>query len=213
MHQPLEICHLGRRPYDQVHDLQQRCLQARIDEAIGDTLLLVEHDPIVTLGRGTEEHAVDGVSVPTRTIERGGEATYHGPGQLVAYPIMLLEDGKRDLHEYMRKLEQVVINLLDTYGIQGRREEGKTGVWIGDKKIASVGVAIRRWVTWHGIALNVSTDLEAFREFKPCGLDSSVMTRLQDHTQEDVDLAKVADNFVTRFTGQFGYLKVVELRS
>ncbi|MBL4770051.1 MAG: lipoyl(octanoyl) transferase LipB [Planctomycetes bacterium] len=213
MNQPLEICHLGRRSYEEVHDLQQRCLKARIEGTIGDTLLLVEHDPIVTLGRGTEDNAADGVTVPVLEVERGGEATYHGPGQLVAYPILFLEEGNRDLHKYLRKLEQVVLNLLKSYGVEGRRVEGKTGVWIGDQKVASIGVAVRRWVTWHGIALNVTTDLDAFRGFKPCGLESGVMTRLADHTQKQVDLSGVMDDFVTRFVGQFGYLKVVELRS
>ncbi len=213
MQQTLEISHLGRRSYDEVHDLQQRCLKARIDGTIGDTLLLVEHNPIVTLGRGTEDHATEGVSVPTKESERGGEATYHGPGQLVAYPILLLEEGNRDLHGYLRKLEQVVINLMEVYGVQGRREEGKTGVWIGEKKVASIGVAVRRWVTWHGVALNVSTDLNAFQEFRPCGLESNVMTRLGDHTDESLDLEHVANEFVTRFVGQFGYSKVIELRS
>ncbi len=213
MSQPLEICHLGRRPYEDVHDLQQRCLKARIEGTIGDTLLLVEHDPIVTTGRATEPNAADGVDVPVLEVERGGEATYHGPGQLVAYPIMLLEEGNRDLHKYLRTLEQVVINLLASYGVQGRREEGKTGVWIGEQKIASIGVAVRRWVTWHGISLNVNTDLNAFQSFKPCGLEPNVMTRLADHVDAEFDLDKVAMDFVTRFVGQFGYLKVVELRS
>jgi lipoate-protein ligase B len=213
MKQPLEVCHLGRRPYGEVHDLQQRCLKARIDGIIGDSLLLVEHDPIVTLGRGTEPHAADNVTVPVQAVERGGEATYHGPGQLVAYPIILLEEGNRDLHQYLRTLEKVVMNLLAGYGVQGRREEGKTGVWIEDLKVASIGVAVRRWVTWHGIALNVTTDLEAFKEFRPCGLESSIMTRLADHTDREVSMAKVTDDFITRFAGEFGYLKVVELRS
>ena len=153
------------------------------------------------------------MDVPVLEVERGGEATYHGPGQLVAYPIMLLEEGDRDLHKYLRRLEQVVINLLSSYGVEGRREEGKTGVWIGDKKVASIGVAVRRWVTWHGIALNVTTDLDAFKSFKPCGLEPNVMTRLADHTDRAVSPESVAVDFVTRFVGQFGYLKVVELRS
>ncbi|MDF1839136.1 MAG: lipoyl(octanoyl) transferase LipB [Planctomycetota bacterium] len=213
MNQPLEICHLGRRPYDEVHDLQQRCLKARIEGRIGDTLLLVEHDPIVTMGRKSDPDAADGVAVPVLAVERGGEATYHGPGQLVAYPIMLLEEGERDLHKYLRSLEQVVMNVLASHGIQGRREEGKTGVWIADQKVASIGVAVRRWVTWHGIALNVNTDLGAFHTFRPCGLEPNVMTRMADHLEREVNLEQVAVDFVTRFVGQFGYFKVVELRS
>ena len=116
-------------------------------------------------------------------IGRGGEATYHGPGQVVAYSIIELPESRRDLHRYLRDLEQVVIDALRSLGIEGRREPGKTGVWIGARKVSSIGVAVRRWVTWHGLGLNVTTDLDAFRSFAPCGLDASVMTRVADHLE------------------------------
>ena len=118
------------------------------------------------------------VPFPVVTIGRGGEATYHGPGQLVAYPILALPEGRRDLHRYLRDLEGAVIDAIGALGAEGRREEGKTGVWVGDRKICSIGVAVRRWVTWHGLALNVTTDLEAFQSFSPCGLSPEVMTNL-----------------------------------
>jgi lipoate-protein ligase B len=177
----LEVMRLGRKPYDEIHQLQQELVAKRIAGEIPDTLVLVEHDPVVTRGRKSPDGDAAGVDVPVFEVERGGEATYHGPGQVVAYPILALPEGRRDLHAYLRDLEEVVIRVLAELEIEGRREDGKTGVWIGDRKVASIGVAVRRWVTWHGLALNVHTDLEAFRSFNPCGLNPEVMTRVADH--------------------------------
>ena len=137
---------------------------------------------MITRGRRSAEGDVSQVPFPVVSIERGGEATYHGPGQLVAYPILYLPQGRRDLHRYLRDLEEVVIETLRGIGVEGRREEGLTGVWIGEKKVCSIGVAVRRWVTWHGLALNVTTDMGAFRGFAPCGLTADVMTRVQDES-------------------------------
>ncbi len=178
---PLEIIDLGRRSYEDVYQLQQERLAARIQGDVGDAVLLVEHDPVVTRGRRSAEGDVADVPFPVVSIERGGEATYHGPGQIVAYPIVYLPEGRRDLHRYLRDLEQAVIDALAALSVEARREDGLTGVWIADKKACSIGVAVRRWVTWHGLALNVTTDMEAFRSFAPCGLSADVMTRVQDH--------------------------------
>ncbi|MEE2940017.1 MAG: lipoyl(octanoyl) transferase LipB [Planctomycetota bacterium] len=180
---PLEVIDLGRRAYVEAYDLQEERLAARIRGEVPDGLLLVEHDPVVTRGRRSREGDTAGVPFPVVDIGRGGEATYHGPGQLVAYSIIELPEARRDLHRYLRDLEQVVIDALRSLGIEGRREPGKTGVWIGARKVCSIGVAVRRWVTWHGLALNVTTDLDAFRSFAPCGLDASVMTRVADHIE------------------------------
>ncbi|QDV06078.1 Octanoyltransferase [Planctomycetes bacterium Poly30] len=178
---PLEILDLGRRSYEDVYRLQGERLAARIRGAVPDGVFLVEHDPVVTRGRRSAEGDAAAVPFPVVTIERGGEATFHGPGQIVAYPILLLPEGRRDLHRYLRDLEDVVIQALAALGIEGRREKGLTGVWIGDKKVCSIGVAVRRWVTWHGLALNVTTDMDSFRSFAPCGLSADVMTRVMDH--------------------------------
>lgn len=178
---PLEVIDLGRRSYEDAYALQQARLEARIRGEVPDALFLVEHDAVVTRGRRSAVGDTDDVPFPVVTIERGGEATYHGPGQLVAYPVIELPEGRRDLHRYLRDLEQVVIDALETLGIAARREEGLTGVWIGGSKVCSIGVAVRRWVTWHGLAVNVTTDLEAFRSFEPCGLRPDVMTRVVDH--------------------------------
>lgn len=179
----LEVMRLGRSPYDDVHRLQEELLEKRIRGEIHDTLILTEHPPVITLGRGSDVSAVGNVDVPVVAVERGGEATYHGPGQLVAYPIYRLPDGRRDVHRYLRDLEEVVIRVLSEVEIEGSRREGLTGVWIGEKKVCSIGVAVRRWVTWHGLALNVHTDLSAFRRFRPCGLDPAIMTRVRDHAE------------------------------
>jgi lipoyl(octanoyl) transferase len=177
----LDVRRLGRMDYASAHSAQEEVLAQRIADEVPDTLLLVEHDPIITLGRGTPSEDLPQANVPVIEVERGGEATYHGPGQVVAYPILALPEDRRDLHRYLRDLEQVVIGVLAELDIEGRREEGLTGVWVGDLKIASIGVAVRRWVTWHGLALNVHTDLGAFGGFSPCGLDPKVMTRMADH--------------------------------
>ena len=166
----LEVMRLGRRGYEETHALQQELVEKRLKGEITDTLILVEHDPVVTVGRGADRAAAEAAGLPVFEVERGGEATYHGPGQVVAYPILALPEGRRDLHRYMRDLEEVVIRVLDELDLAGRREEGKTGVWIAERKVASIGVAVRRWVTWHGLALNHETDLSHFGGIVPCGL-------------------------------------------
>jgi len=176
----LEVIDLGRMPYADALALQEERLVRRIAGEVPDALLLVEHDPVVTRGRRSPEGDTADVPFPVVTIGRGGEATYHGPGQLVAYPILELPEGRRDLHRYLRDLEGAVIDAIGALGADGRREEGKTGVWVGDRKICSIGVAVRRWVTWHGLALNVTTDLGAFGSFSPCGLSPEVMTNLHE---------------------------------
>jgi len=177
----LEVRRLGRTRFEDAHALQRELVDARADGRVGDLVLLTEHEPVVTLGRGTPAGDVPAGGLPVVTVERGGEATYHGPGQLVAYPIFLLSGTRRDLHRYLRDLEEVVIGVLSEFDLAGERRPGLTGVWLAGKKICSIGVSIRRWVTFHGLALNLRTDLSAFRSFRPCGLDPDVMTRLADH--------------------------------
>jgi lipoyl(octanoyl) transferase len=182
----LEVRRLGRTRYEDAHALQQELVAERLAGRVGDVLLLTEHEPVITHGRGTpaeELRALAGLEVPVIEVERGGEATYHGPGQLVAYPLLLLEESRRDLHRYLRELEEVVIGVLAELDLSGTRRPGLTGVWIGERKVCSIGVAVRRWVTWHGLALNLHTDLSPFRRFHPCGLAADVMTRVADHVE------------------------------
>ena len=204
----LEVRRLGRTLYADAHALQQELVTQRVDDAVGDLLLLTEHEPVITVGRGTPEEekrllADSGIAVVE--VERGGEATYHGPGQLVAYPIVQLSEQRRDLHRYLRDLEEVVIRVLAEFGVEGRRESGLSGVWIGVRKVCSVGVAVRRWVAWHGFALNVHTDLAAFGEFQPCGLDPNVMTRLADHAEVPPGNLLCEVLAVKHFCAVFGY--------
>jgi lipoyl(octanoyl) transferase len=203
----LDVRRLGRTAYADAHARQQELVAERIAGRVGDVLLLTEHEPVITVGRGTsaeEQRVLAATGIPVVEVERGGEATYHGPGQLVAYPILELPEGRRDLHRYLRDLEQVGIDALAAFGVPGQRRAGYTGVWIGEHKVASIGVAVRRWVTWHGLALNVTTDLAAFRTFQPCGLDAALMTRLADHAA-GVDVEVVGEALVAAFCGQFGY--------
>lgn len=208
----LEIRRLGRTRYEDAHRLQQELLVERIEGRVGDLLLFTEHEPVVTLGRGSPVGDAAGVALPIVHVERGGEATWHGPGQIVGYPIVSLPEERRDLHRYLRDLEQVVIDTLATYAVVGRREEGLTGVWIGARKVASIGVAVRRWVAWHGFALNVTNDESSFRGFQPCGLDPGVMTRLADHVPEAPSIAAVEDRLALNFERVFGYVEVVDAR-
>ena len=177
----LDVRRLGRTNYADCLELQRELAAKRADGEIGDVLILTEHDPVVTVGRGAKAAELGELSVPIVEIERGGEATYHGPGQLVAYPILALDGDRRDLHRYMRDLEEVVIGVLGEFGLEGERREGMTGVWVAGGKICSIGVAVRRWISFHGLAVNLHTDLAAFQTFRPCGLDPGVMTRLADH--------------------------------
>jgi len=187
---------LGRRSYASVLALQHERVAARQRGEIDDRLLLVEHDDVVTLGRRRDaQKNVLTHDFPVVEIERGGDATYHGPGQLVAYPILLLEDDERDLHAYLRQLEQAAIDLLAGYGLDAGRNPGWTGAWIGDRKIMSIGIAVRRWVTFHGVALNVSTDLSKFGAINPCGLDAQVMTSMERELGRVVTLDEVKPRF------------------
>jgi lipoate-protein ligase B len=175
---------LGRRSYGEVLDLQRSLCRSRLTgELTDDVLLLVEHDPVVTLGRGTRAHSLPlsptelvrrGVEV--FEVERGGDVTYHGPGQLVGYPILDLRQHRQDLHWYLRRLEQSLIGGLDGLGIAAGTNPGLTGVWTNGRKIASIGIHVKQWVTFHGFALNVTTDLDYFDLIVPCGIRDVIMT-------------------------------------
>ena len=188
MSQPrLLIAELGRRPYGEVLELQRRLCRARqAGETTEDLLLFVEHDPVVTLGRGTKETSLplapEGIrqrGVEVFEVERGGDVTYHGPGQLVGYPILDLSHHKQDLHWYLRAVEEALIDALETLGIPAEPQPGLTGVWTRGRKIASIGIHVKQWVTFHGFALNVSTDLDYFDLIVPCGIQGVTMTSIQ----------------------------------
>jgi lipoate-protein ligase B len=177
----LHVHDLGLRPFGEVYALQKQLVEQRLRGEAPDTLLLVEHPHALTVGRSgrTRRHVLHPQGLELFELERGGDVTYHGPGQLVAYPVIALGEGERDLHRYLRRLEEAVIRAVAPFGVEAGRRDGWTGVWVGEThKIASVGVAVRRWVTYHGVALNVATDLSYFRRINPCGLEASVMASL-----------------------------------
>ena len=179
----IQLVDFGLSDYEVVYAQQQAWLADRIAGRTNDVLLLGEHLEVITCGRRTQKEHLLAPDCPVIEIERGGNVTWHGPGQLVAYPIRALPPGERDLHRYLRQLESVVIKTLDAFGLKGFRREGMTGVWIQQEempyKIASIGVAVRKWVTWHGVSLNVTNDLERLKQINPCGMDPSVMTSMQ----------------------------------
>ena len=180
----LEVIQAGVVPYAEALAWQRELAQARIERRIPhDVLLLLEHPPVLTLGRNSKDtHVLRSAGVDVFEVERGGDVTFHGPGQLVGYPIIDLTGYKQDLHWYLRTLEQVLIGALATLGIPAERNPGYTGVWTsrnGIRKIASIGVHVKQWVTWHGFALNVATDLAEFQRIVPCGIPGVEMTSVE----------------------------------
>lgn len=180
---PLEVRDLGRIRYGEALDLQRELITARQQGCGNDTLLLLEHPHVVTMGRnGKSQHVLASAEILARTgieyyeTDRGGDVTYHGPGQLVGYPILDLREWRRDVHAYFSGVEQALIDALAIFGIEARRggERGYEGVWVGAAKIAAIGIHISRWVTSHGFALNIDTDLSYFRYIVPCGLTKPV---------------------------------------
>jgi lipoate-protein ligase B len=191
---PTQLLDLGTREYGEVWALQRELVGKRQRDEIPDTLVLVEHPHVITLGRGTHrENVLAPGDTPIFEIERGGDVTYHGPGQLVGYPIFLLRQPERDLHVYLRNLEEALIRTVGRFGIAGERKEGWTGVWTagGARKLASIGVAVKRWVTLHGFALNVSTDLARFAAINPCGLEATTMASMSSVLDREIAFDEV----------------------
>jgi lipoyl(octanoyl) transferase len=201
-----------RIPYADALDLQRAIAKARIDGRIAeDVLLLVEHPPVVTSGRTAKAAHLTAPAellaargVERFEVERGGDVTFHGPGQLVGYPIIDLKRHKRDLHWYLRQVEEALMRILDEYDVPGERSTGYTGVWTRGRKIASIGVHARDWVTWHGFALNVTTDLSYFDLIVPCGIQDVVMTSIARETERSVSLSDVALSAERAFGEVFG---------
>ena len=209
---------LGRMPYAEALELQRHVARERITGALPqDVLLLVEHPPVVTLGRASKEKNLiaspaflESKGVELFEVERGGDVTFHGLGQLVGYPIIDLKRHRQDLHWYLRKIEESLINALADYDIPAERNPSFTGVWTRGKKIASIGVHARDWVTWHGFALNVSTDLSYFDLIVPCGISGVVMTSIaRELGLENVSAQDVRDRVSAKFADAFDLTVVV----
>ncbi len=196
---------LQTRDYKETWELQHRLVELRARAAIPDVLLLVEHPHVITMGKSAKPDNILSKKFPIYEVERGGDVTYHGYGQLVGYPIMDLTQRDNDIKRLVRGLEAVLIETLDHFGIAAERIEGRTGVWIigQQKKIASIGVAVRSWVTFHGFALNVSTDLSCFSMINPCGYDSGVMTSMTEQLGKQVSIAEVKGPLTSAFKHVF----------
>jgi lipoyl(octanoyl) transferase len=192
----IEVQWLGRLEYEEALSLQNRLVGEYLAGTGAEKLLLLEHDPVYTIGRTRDQSSLrspQALPHPVFEINRGGQATWHGPGQLVAYPLLDLERHGRDLHRYMRFLEEVVILTCSELGVESHRRPGLTGVWVGLRKIASIGVGVRRWVTMHGLALNVmQSSLESFRHITPCGIAGVEMTCIETESGRTVDVENTA---------------------
>lgn len=201
----LEIIDLGLCDYEKAYEIQLEAVAKKKEEpTLSDKLFLVEHPRVFTFGRKTPE----GIQKPEPyfVVERGGEATYHCPGQLVAYPILALKDSERDLGVFLRKLEEVIIKTLARWDLKADRKEGATGVWVRNqtKKIASMGIAFKHWVSLHGIALNVDNDLKGFYEISPCGFSPEVMTAMKEELGARCPaMSEVKQDFTKQFLRVF----------
>ena len=192
----LHVRWLGRTEFAYALALQEElAAKKREDASLEDQLLLLEHEPVYTIGRTPDRSSLLGsthLPHPVFSINRGGQATYHGPGQLMGYPIIDLRQCGQDLHKYLRWLEQLLIDLLARYDIAAQRRESLTGVWVENRKIASIGVGVRHWITMHGFALNVCGDLSPFDHIVPCGINNVAMTSMEKETKKSFTVASVA---------------------
>ena len=224
------VTNIGRTRYAEAWELQRRLCELRHFGMIGDVMLLTEHEPVYTLGKGADanhllasddELKIGGTEV--FHIDRGGDVTYHGPGQIVGYPILDLSQYKADIHWYLRSLEEMIILALEEYDIDAGREEGMTGVWVKGEKIAAIGVKVSRWITMHGFALNVNTDLKGFERIIPCGIFHKGVTSMEKILGERIPTESVHETLRQSFGVVFGrsttavpyseFMKIVEERS
>ena len=209
----LQVRWLARMEFADALALQEEiAAKKREDRSLGDELLLLEHEAVYTIGRTPDKSSLLGsahLPHPLFAINRGGHATYHGPGQLMGYPIIDLRRCGQDLHRYLRWLEQLLIELLVDYGITASRRESLTGVWIGQRKIASIGVGVRHWITMHGFALNVCGDLSPFTYIVPCGINNVAMTSMEKETGTAFSVARVATSTERLALNQIGDLRVI----
>ncbi len=219
----LRVRWLGRMEFQRALALQEEIvLKKREDPSVEDQLLLLEHEPVYTIGRTPDRSSLSATGrirrgevdaahlpYPLFVINRGGQATYHGPGQLMGYPIIDLRRCGQDLHKYLRWVEQSLMDLLAKYGIAAARRESLTGVWVGDRKIASIGVGVRHWITMHGFALNVCGDLSPFNHIVPCGINNVAMTSIEKETDTPVSVSCIAASLERLAPNQISDLRVI----
>ena len=208
----IEIRRLGLVPYGEALKLQRELVEERRAARIPDLLVLLQHPPVITLGVKGDGGRSNVLATPERLAElgvevsetgRGGDVTYHGPGQIVGYPILDLQPDRRDVHRYVRDLEEVMIRVCADYGVEAGRISGLTGAWVGNEKIGAIGVRISRWITSHGFAFNVSTNLAEFQLIVPCGITDHGVTSLEKATGREISISAVEDDLARHFTNVF----------
>jgi len=210
--QQIEIIDAGVSDFRETYKLQRDLLQKRIEGSIGDTCVIAEHRPVITIGRlGSRENILSSsallvdAGIEVIDTDRGGDVTMHAPGQLVAYPIVDLKILGRDLRLYMRRLEEALMRFLESYGIRSFRIEGATGVWTGrNNKIASIGIAVKSWVSYHGLSVNINTPLQYFDAIRPCGIDGCRMTSAQEILGRPLDMADAKKRLAGSIIETFG---------
>lgn len=207
----LNILDLGLTEYQRALDIQKTLVKERLDNSTSDTLLLVEHPHVVTLGKQTNPNDVLNNSIPIVKIDRGGSATYHGPGQLIGYIIMDLRSKGISVPILISKIHEIIILTLDELDIKAKRKKNDTGVWIDQKKIASIGLSVRNWITYHGFSLNVNTDLERFNTIRPCGYDSQVMTSVNSIKRKEYSKEVIQTKIIRNFSDVFEYNRIQNL--
>jgi len=198
--------------YKEAWDLQKELFELRYKKQLPDILLLLEHPHTYTLGRtadslhliGTKEYLAEN-KISVYDIDRGGDITYHGPGQIVGYPIIDLNDWFKDTHKYLRGLEEIIIRTCAEYGIIGKRDPDHTGVWVGNRKIAAIGIKVSRWITMHGFAFNINSDLSLFNGIIPCGIHDKGVTSILNETGKEADISEVKGKLTNNFKEFFGY--------
>jgi lipoyl(octanoyl) transferase len=208
----LVYCDLGLIDYKEAWDLQKSIHQLRVEDKIDDVLFLLEHPHTYTLGKiadknnlvGDEKYLSDN-KISVYDIDRGGDITYHGPGQIVGYPIINLTNWKQDTHKYLRALEEVIISTCADYGLSGSRVDKYTGVWLDSRKICAIGIKVSRWITMHGFAFNVNTDLNLFNGIIPCGISDKEVTSLKKELKKEILLNEVKEKIIHHFGDLFNY--------
>jgi lipoyl(octanoyl) transferase len=211
------VLNVGLIDYDKAWELQRKIFNARLEKKIGDVFIICEHPHTYTIGKsGSEDHLlVDEIklneqNIKVYRIDRGGDITYHGPGQIVGYPILDLNNYYLDIHRYLRDIEEVIIKTLKDYEIESGRIKGLTGVWVGNEKICAIGIKVSRWITMHGFAFNVSTDLSLFNNIIPCGINDKSVTSLEKLLFRKIDMNEVIENVIKNFSEIFKVITVYE---
>ena len=197
------VLRLGKREFGQVLEWQKGLVKLRKNGMARDTIIFVEHPPVITVGKDGHKENYSQIECKPFFIERGGDVTYHGPGQLVVYFIFNLTRREKDLHKFMENIQSGIIQAFNDINISTEKGDEYTGIWVGDNKIASIGVAVKNWITYHGAAINLNTDLEQFKQINPCGLKADVMITAEKIKNKKIDMDTFIDNLLDKYSTVF----------